>query len=94
MKSIVKIIIFLVIAFFVAKVFLKLLIPLVFIVGGLIIYSKYKIKKMAKKFEEEQNQTVHFSQEQTPENAKEKIDKEDHFNGTVIDVDFEDIKKD
>ncbi|WP_297435859.1 hypothetical protein [uncultured Clostridium sp.] len=94
MKSIIKIIIFLVIAFFVAKVFLYLLIPLVIIVVGLVFYSRYKIKKMAKKFEEEQNQTVHFSQEQTPENAKEKIDKEDHFNGTVIDVDFEDIKKD
>ena len=94
MKSIIKIIIFLVIAFFVIKVFIWVL-PILVVLGfGIWFYSKYKMKKMVKKFEEEQNQTVHFSQEQTPENAKEKIDKEDHFNGTVIDVDFEDIKKD
>ena len=96
MKSILKLIIGIAIAVLVVKFLIWAIIPIVIIGVGIWFYSKYKMKKIIKQYQEENETGYKFSQgsQADMKSNEEKIDKEDNFNGTVIDVDFEDIKKD
>ncbi|MGL4763312.1 MAG: hypothetical protein ACRC6T_17115 [Sarcina sp.] len=96
MKSILKLIIGIVIAVLLVKFLIWAIIPIVIIGIGLWFYSKHKMKKIIKQYQEENEAGYKFNQgiQENTKSNEEKIDKEDNFNGTVIDVDFEDIKKD
>ncbi|MGL4654830.1 MAG: hypothetical protein ACRCWM_02925 [Sarcina sp.] len=98
MKSILNIIITVVLVIIAARV-LFWAIPFIIIIGvGVWIYFRYKSKKIIKQYMEEQEQenvNGYKFEEGYKENksTEEEINKEDNFNGTVIDVDFEDVKK-
>ncbi|MGL5575812.1 MAG: hypothetical protein ACRDCW_09755 [Sarcina sp.] len=102
MKSILNIIITVVLVIIAAKV-LFWAIPFIVLIGVAVwFYFKYKSKKIMKQYREEQEREningYKFSEGQKEQERKttteEEINKEDKFNGTVIDVDFEDVKKD
>lgn len=99
MKSILNLIITVVLVIIAAKV-LFWAIPFIIIIGvGVWFYLKYKSKKIIKQYMQEQEKEnvngYKFEEGHTDEaTTQEEINKEDKFNGTVIDVDFEDVKKD
>lgn len=92
MKSILNVVIFLILAVLAVKLFIWFIPVLIVIIIVIWAYSKYKINKFKKNLQSED--VFKYKSEDTEKvNVKEKIDEEDKFNGTVIDVDYEDINR-
>ncbi|WP_297518356.1 hypothetical protein [uncultured Clostridium sp.] len=96
MKSILKIIISIIVIVVAAKLFFKILPVIIILIAGIWFYSRYKMKKIIKQYKEDNDAGTKFStgEKEETKTKEEEINEEDNFNGTVIDVDFEDIKKD
>ena len=100
MKNILNLVITVILVIIAAKLLIWA-VPVIVVIGvGIWLYSRYKMKKILKQYnkaqEQEENSGYKFSQGYTNEykTTEDEINKQDKFNGTVIDVDFEDVKRD
>ena len=98
MKNILNLVITIILVIIAAKVLIWAVPIIIFIGLAIWIYSRYKMKKIIKQYNEEQENSNSYRFSKGYENeyktTEEEINKEDKFNGTVIDVEFEDVKRD
>lgn len=92
MKRVLSIIISIIVIILVIKLFLYAVPVLVILGVGIWLYSKYKIKKAVKQYNEENNTRHQFTENVYKNDTKQEETNE--FNGPIIDVDYEDIKND
>lgn len=91
MKKLLNIIIVLILVIVAVKLFIWFIPILILLILAIWGYSKYKIYKFKKNIESEGK--FDFTKKESYEETQPENKKENNFNGTVIDVDYEDIKK-
>lgn len=98
MKNILSFIIWAIVVIFAIRFLLPIFAVLVVIIAilglGFWLYIRHKMKKMINQYEEQNIEFTNVRENKKDHDNDEKKEDNTTFNGTVIDVDYEDINKD